>query len=116
MHKSQEEERVEDLRAKQEDLQKALEELEQKKEELLQRNADIEAEILEAEARLAEKKEQEKIEVEVDLGLDLPSDEGSLFSDPYYADLDAELALPSYPLALVEGLCEEAVETEESDN
>jgi len=93
-----------------------LDDLENKKAELMARNAQIEAEINEAEARLAEKKEQERIEVEVDLGLDIPSDEGSIFSHPYYADLEAELALPSYPLALVEGLYQEVEVSEDSDS
>jgi len=80
----------------------------------MQKNAEIEAEIAQAEARLAEKKEQEKIEVEVDLGLHLPSDEGAYPCYRYYADLDAELAMPCYPLALVEGLCNEHSDSEES--
>ena len=114
--KSQEQEKVDELRHQQEELQRALDDLENKKAELMARNAQIEAEINEAEARLAEKKEQERIEVEVDLGLDIPSDEGSIFSHPYYADLEAELALPSYPLALVEGLCQEVEVSEDSDS
>lgn len=96
---------VEELKIKKEDLQKALHDLEVRKQELLRLNEELEVKMVEAEAKLAKKVASEEVEVEVELGLEVPRNQGS-FPRPlssYYADLDAELALPSYPLSFLEG-------------
>jgi len=100
---NKDEEEVEEMRQRHEDVQRSLQDLEKKKEELLETNAKLEAEIAAAEERLAKKRAEELLEVEVDLGLS-PSSEGSKFVSNYYADLDAELRMPSYPAAFLEGL------------
>lgn len=95
---------VEDLRIQKEDLQRALDDLERQKQELLKKNEELEVKMAEAEAKLAEKVASEEVEVEVELGLEVQRNEGSFQLSSYYADLEAELALPSYPLSFLEGL------------
>ena len=74
---SEEQRKVNELAVKKEDLERALTELEEKKAEILKQTAEIEDQKKEAEERLAKKLEEDKLEVEVELGITSPVPGGS---------------------------------------
>ena len=79
---------------------------------MIRQTAELEAALKSAQADLDAKKAEQQVEVKLDFNL--PEDEGlkplkplKAFTSRYFADIDEELALPSFKPSLVEGLEDE---------